>query len=326
MKKIPLIIDCDPGLDDAMCIMMLGADEKYDIRGITATHGNVPLENTAENALFLSHYYGIDCPVFRGAEQALLADHENAAFVHGKKGLGDYECAVDGLTYAEGHAWDFLYETAVKCGGELVIAAVGPLTNLAITVLKHRDFPGMVKRLVIMGGAATIGNTIPVAEFNFRKDPEVAEIVLQAGFPDVTVVDLDCCKKAYLNREEMGRLAELPETNRIHGLVRSMMEHKKISDAAIIERYGKEYAGNRAEKMVICDAVAAAVLRDPSLVQCRDVYMVVETEGTETSGQSIIDRLGLAQRTNVHLAAEIDRDRYGKLFMDSIRYYEEAEV
>ena len=324
MKKIPLIIDCDPGKDDALCIMLLGASEKYDVRGITAVHGNVPLEKTAANALFLSSYYGINCPVYRGAEAAILVRPERASYVHGENGLAGYEYSLDGLEYAEGHAWDFQYETAKACAGELEIVAVGPLTNLAITILKHPDFAGLVKRLVVMGGGATAGNTSPLAEFNFQQDPHAAEIVLQAGFKDLTIVDLDCCYSAWLNREEQQIMAELPETNKIHGLIRQIMEHKKISDENIIRKHGKNHGGDRINHMIICDATAAAVAIDPTLAQYWDVYMVCETEGELTMGQAIIDRLGFARKTNVHLAMNMDRDRYAALFMEGLKHYEEV--
>lgn len=324
MNRIPLIIDCDPGTDDAMCIMVLGASSKYEIKGITAVHGNVPLQHTAENALFLSHYYGIDCPVYRGAQQALIVRNERAAYVHGGNGLADYEYSTEGLSYAEGYAWDFLYRSAKEYAGELEILACGPLTNLAVTIIKYPDFASFVKRLVIMGGAAHSGNTSPLAEFNFQQDPHAVQVVLQAGFKDVTIVDLDCCNTAWLNPEEQKTMAALPVNNRIHGLLAQIMEHKVISDANIIRVHGERAGRDRAARMVVCDAVAAAIAVDPSLAQYWDVFMVCETEGGQTAGQSVIDRLGLSGRTNVHLAMNMDRDRYAALFMNSLKHYEEA--
>ena len=163
MIKRPLIIDCDPGTDDAQCIMMLNACGLFDIRGIAPVHGNVPLEFTSKNALFLSKYYGINRPVYKGAEERLIVRLPRAEYVHGSNGLGGFEYDLNGLNFAQGKAWDFLYEEAVKQKGQLELVAIGPLTNIAITIMKHPDFPKLIKKFVIMGGARTAGNATPVS-------------------------------------------------------------------------------------------------------------------------------------------------------------------
>ena len=152
MLKRPLIIDCDPGIDDAECLMMVQGSGLFDIRGITAVHGNVPLSHTANNALFLSKLFDMNCPVYLGAEEAMIQRLTRAEYVHGNNGMIDFDTTLpEGAAFAEGHAWDFIWEEAVRQNGELEILAVGPLTNLAIAIMKHPELPKLVKNLVIMG-------------------------------------------------------------------------------------------------------------------------------------------------------------------------------
>ena len=322
MSKRPLIIDCDPGTDDAQCIMMLAASGLFDIKGITATHGNVPLSMTSVNALYLAHLLGIDCPVYKGAEQALIMRLPRAENVHGAGGLGGYEFSAEGLEFASGKARDFLYETAVECDGELEICAIGPLTNLAITVMKHPDFPSLVKKLVIMGGARTEGNMTPLAEFNVYQDPHACEIVLQAGFKDFVVVDYQACKTAYLDRAEQEKICNVSDKNTFAPLLKAYMKHRDNSIKEAVGTVYEEKFARMAEKMVFCDAAAAAVLIDESVATYQPVYMMCETQGEKTMGCTVIDKYGLSGMTNVKLCVGLDRDKYAKMYFDCLEKYE----
>lgn len=322
MIKRPLIIDCDPGTDDAQCIMMLNACGLFDIRGITPVHGNVPLEFTSKNALFLSKYYGINRPVYKGAEERLIVRLPRAEYVHGSNGLGGFEYDLNGLNFADGKAWDFLYEEAVKQKGQLELVAIGPLTNIAITIMKHPDFPKLIKKFVIMGGARTAGNATPLAEFNIYQDPHAAEIVFKAGFEDFTVVDLQCCMTAYLTKEEEEKLGTTPKNNSLCGLMRQVVRHRQENLRKLKGTKYNDLAEQERKKMVFCDAAAAAVMIDPTISEYQDYYMMCETRGDKTFGQTVIDRLGLAGTTNVHLALGVDRDRFRQLYFDCLKKYE----
>ena len=244
MKKIPLIMDCVLRNDAVPCIEMLEASEKYHLMGITAVYGETPPED-------LSRWSGAVRPVYQGAAKPLLTPEPAQTDTAGR------------VPFAAGYAWDFIYNTAADHPGELELIAAGPLTNIAIAVLKHPDMAGLVKRLIIRGGAATVGDAAPLAEKNFYQDPHAAQIVLEAGFRDIVVVDLDCCRTA-LNA---------------------------IAPSDGVDAY--------------TDLAAAAAI-SPEIVSYRDVYMVCETTGGKTAGQSIIDRLGISGKTNVHLAEKVD--------------------
>ncbi len=320
MLKRPLIIDCDPGIDDAECIMMVHGSGQFDIRGITAVHGNVPLSHTSNNALFLSKMYGIDCPVYLGAKEAIIQRLPRAEYVHGNNGLIGFDTTLpEGAEFAQEHAWDFIWEEAVKQNGELEILAIGPLTNLAIAVMKHPELPKLVKNLVIMGGAAGSGNFGVYSEYNIAQDPHACEIVLQAGFPKFTMVDLNACRSVWLNGEEVEKLRNLPETNRFAALAKRMLKHEDENksnwqDDVFVDEY--HYT---------CDPVAAAVLINEELGQYVEKYAFCDCVGEMTTGQTVIDWLGFAPFKNVRIPVAMDRDGFAKLYFECVKSYDKGD-
>ncbi len=320
MLKRPLIIDCDPGIDDAECIMMVQGSGQFDIRGITAVHGNVPLSHTSNNALFLSKMYGIDCPVYLGAKEAIIQRLSRAEYVHGNNGLIGFDTTLpEGAEFSQGHAWDFIWEEAVKQNGELEILAIGPLTNLAIAVMKHPELPKLVKNLVIMGGAAGSGNFGVYSEYNIAQDPHACEIVLQAGFPKFTMVDLNACRSVWLNGEEIEKLRNLPDTNRFAALAKRMLKHEDENksnwqDDAFVNEY--HYT---------CDPVAAAVLINEELGQYVEKYVFCDCVGEMTQGQTVIDWLGFAPFKNVRIPVAMDRDGFAKLYFECVKSYDKED-
>ncbi|MBR6615104.1 MAG: nucleoside hydrolase [Lachnospiraceae bacterium] len=320
MLKRPLIIDCDPGIDDAECLMMVHGSGQFDIRGITAVHGNVPLAHTANNALFLSHLYGIGCPVYLGAKEALIQRLERAEYVHGNNGLIDFDTTLpEGVAFAEGHAWDFIWEEAVRQNGELEILAIGPLTNLAIAVMKHPELPKLVKNLVIMGGSAGNGNFGVYSEYNIAQDPHACEIVLQAGFPKFTMVDLNACRSVYLTNAECDGIRNLPDTNRFAALGKQMLAFQEENKKKLKDR-GEGAIIN--DDHYTCDPVAAAVLIDESIGQYVDKYVFCDCVGEMTTGQTVIDWLGFAPIRNVRIPVTLDRDKFAEIYFNCVKSYD----
>lgn len=319
MLKRPLIIDCDPGIDDAECLMMLQGSGQFDIRGITAVHGNVPLAHTANNALFLSKLFEMNCPVYRGAENALIQRLTRAEYVHGNNGLIGFDATLpEGAAFAEGHAWDFIWEEAVRQNGELEIIAIGPLTNLAIAIMKHPELPKLVKNLVIMGGATGNGNFGVYSEYNIAQDPHACEIVLQAGFPRFTMVDLNACRLAYLTQEEADTLRDLPETNKFSALIKAILAFKDENKKALIEKGLGTIAD---ENHHTCDPVAAAVIIDDSVGQFVDKYVFCDCVGEMTAGQTVIDWLGFAPFKNVRVPVAMDREKFAEIYFNCVKSY-----
>lgn len=320
MLKRPLIIDCDPGIDDAECLMMVHGSGQFDIRGITAVHGNVPLAHTANNALFLSHLYEIGCPVYKGAKEALIQRLERAEYVHGNNGLIGFDTTLpEGAAFADGHAWDFIWEEAVRQNGELEILAIGPLTNLAIAIMKHPELPKLIKNLVIMGGSAGNGNFGVYSEYNIAQDPHACEIVLQAGFPKFTMVDLNACRNVYLTNAECDTIRNLPDTNKFAALGKQMLAFQEEN---------KKHLADRGEGAIInddhytCDPVAAAVLIDESIGQYVDKYVFCDCVGEMTAGQTVIDWLGFAPIKNVRIPVAMDREKFVELYFNCVKSYD----
>jgi purine nucleosidase len=189
-SRIPLLIDTDPGVDDALALLMAFADPRHDVVGLTVTAGNVGLRHTVANALKLREVAGAAAaPVYAGCPRPLLHPAPDAAYVHGEDGFGDvgYEAAAG--TAAPGHAAEAIIALSHAHAGRLLLVALGPLTNLALALRLDPTLPERVARLVVMGGAVTgHGNITPAAEFNVYFDPEAAHIVFE-GFPRFDLCD-----------------------------------------------------------------------------------------------------------------------------------------
>ena len=199
---VPVIIDTDPGVDDALAILMGLAAPALNVIGVTATAGNVPLARATRNALALLEYAGRgDIPVYRGAARPVRGRYAYAREVHSAAGL-TYPIPNPTTAAAGAGAVSYLAETLRARPGEVVVIALGPLTNLARLLRRHPDALPGAARIIIMGGAVNApGNVTPAAEFNFYSDPTAARIVMESGLP-MTLVDLGACRQVYLARAD----------------------------------------------------------------------------------------------------------------------------
>lgn len=321
MSLRPLIIDTDPGGDDAQAIMLLAASGLYNIRAICAVHGNVGLEYTRRNALYLRDTAGLNCPVCAGASEALIARRPRAAYAHGNNGLLGLEFEVDESKLSRKHPWDFIYDEALHWGGELEIFAIGPLTNIAITLLRHPDLPNYIKQLTIMGGAATKGNAGAYGEFNIVQDPHALKICLEAGFKKFVMVDLDSCRTAYITEEEADYLDHLPLSNPWKPFYdKSALRHRERNLMMSEEQRAK--MGFRKGRGG-CDATAAFVLSHPEHCVIEDYFCLCETRSELNFGQTIFDWRGrFRERPNVSLVRSVDRDEYAKWYLEMLHSYD----
>ena len=199
---VPVIIDTDPGVDDALAILMALAAPALNVIGVTATAGNVPLARATRNALALLEYAGRgDIPVYRGAARPVRGRYAYAREVHSAAGL-TYPIPEPTTAAAGTGAVSYLAETLRERPGEVAVIALGPLTNLARLLRRHPDALPGAARIIIMGGAVNApGNVTPAAEFNFYSDPTAARIVMESGLP-MTLVDLGACRQVYLTRAD----------------------------------------------------------------------------------------------------------------------------
>ena len=200
---IPIWIDTDTGVDDAVALLCALKLDKLAIRGISAVAGNVEHAKTFKNCRNVLAYAGReDIKVYPGAIKPMCVELDDASEVHGKDGLGGVVIPESPAKKETMHAWDAIYEAAKKEGGKLQIVAVGPLTNIANAIISHPDLKDMVERILIMGGAAVGGNATMAAEFNIYADPHSAETVMQSGIP-VVMFGLDVTVDAYLDAKDI---------------------------------------------------------------------------------------------------------------------------
>lgn len=320
MSKIPVIIDTDPGTDDAIAIIMLAGNEKVDIKAITTTHGNVGLEGTTKNALSLRELLDIDCVVAKGAAKPMIVPLKNASSIHGKNGMADFELPEPKKTVSDKAAWDVIYETAKKYNGELVLVVLGPMTNIALTILKYPDFYKYVKRIYMMGGSRDFGNHSQNAEFNIWGDPHACQVVLTSGIP-ITMADLPFGSEMAIKGSELIEIYS--HAKRLKPLTDALLQHDREWVERALKRTGTDGKFEDCD-VVIYDATAAgALLLDGDGLITEDCCVVCETQGSVTQGQTVFDMKGhLGMEPNVQLAITMDKEKYKQILKNSLEHFE----
>lgn len=313
MRKIPIILDCDPGVDDAYAIMLANSHEGFDIRALTPVAGNVEYHHTSRNALDLAEMLGMTCPVARGAERPLIASLRTAGEFHGGNGLANHTLPGAKGTLSDKKAWDVMYEEAKKSGGELQIVAVGPLTNVATAILKYQDLKDHVKRIVIMGGSADSGNHSPYGEFNIWTDPHAAEIVFHSGIP-VTMMGLNATRQAALSAQEMKDMGDVETT------VQELLQ--------AINRYAFGIQGRKdwESKVILHDAITVGYLMDETLAETKKAYVTCEMTGSLTGGQTVCDFKGITGKPpNVDVVMTVHVEVFRRLLKEMLEFYRKKE-
>jgi purine nucleosidase len=309
MRRI--VIDCDPGIDDAEAIMMAYMHPEVKIEAITTVAGNVGAALTAVNALKILDVLDAEpIPVFPGAAAPLVEAGADAAQVHGEDGLGGCGIPDSDRELAEEHAAKALIRLAMENPGELELIAIGPLTNLALALHLDPDLPTRFKRLVIMGGAIYAqGNTTNFpAEFNIFADPDAAAVVF-ATWPEFTMVSWEATMAHGMPLDQFKELLSY-DNKRSQFL-------KKVTKTTLA--FLKEVL-NR-EMSYAADPLAMAVLMEPEIVKKSEKkYVQVETHGTLTRGMTVIDWWGLSkQKPNVDIVLEVDLDRFTELLRMAVK-------
>jgi len=283
----PILIDCDPGHDDAIALLLALASPEVELIGVTTTHGNQTLEKTTANAIRVLEAAGCgEIPVAAGADRPLVRELYVAAYVHGETGLDGPALPPPQARPVEQHAADFLAE---RLGPGVVLVPTGPLTNVALA-LERGARP---ERIVLMGGAIGEGNVTPAAEFNIWADPEAADRVFRSGV-DVTMVGLDVTHQALFGPDRVERLRG---GGRIGQIVAELFDFYGIFHR---ETYG--WPGSP-----VHDAVAVAYVIRPDLLETVLCGVVVDTGGELSRGRTNVDRWGrMGWEPNAHVAVSID--------------------
>ena len=313
MNKIPLIIDCDPGVDDSYAIALANYCPEYDIKALTPVEGNVVAASTRRNALGLREILGMDCRVAYGADKPLVKPYmREADATHGSTGVGSVILPEPTRGPDEKPAWDVIYEEAVKADGKLLLFAVGPLTNIAIALREHPDLPKYIDKFCIMGGG-TYGNlsiTNKTAEFNIWVDPTAAKEVFEKL--DVYMVGCNACFQAEIKGSEFDEMIEICGDNPNAYLLKELSVFSK-----------KNSLENGHDNNIIYDALAVGSMMDPDLVKFEDYYVYVEdSQEVINEGQTVVDLDRTSgKEPNCHVAMEVDRDRFAEMLKDMCRYY-----
>ncbi len=312
MLKRPIIIDTDPGVDDTFAILMMAANDKFSIKAMTATHGNVGLEGTSRNALALSEYLNINCPVAKGADKPLIVPIKEASEYHGANGMAGFEFPEIKSKICDKLAWDLIYDIAKEENGKLQLLVLGPMTNIAIAILKYPDLKNYIDRIYMMGGSRDFGNHSQYAEFNIWGDPHACEIVLKSGIK-ITMADLTFGDEYSFNGDELEKAYS--SAKKLKPMMEKFWEHEQKFMPK--DDYKKH-------KMSVYDATAAAcMILDGDCLETKDYYVVCETQGSETNGQTVFDYLNRSKKEpNISLAIKMDKEKYYNLFKNAISYFE----
>lgn len=289
MNKIPVILDCDPGIDDAFALLLAKTKTEIDLKAVTSVAGNVGVEHTTRNLRYLAKKFCLDCPVARGAAAPLVKQGKTAAQVHGEDGFGGLSARVKESELAplsELFAVELMAKILRESEVPVTIIAVGPLTNIALLIKAYPDVLPKIKAFYIMGGGMRYGNRTATAEFNFYVDPEAAQIVFTSGVP-IVLAALDITLQAYVTQEDVQNFAKL--------------ESPVVKELADLLKF---YAvGDKA----IHDPVAVLALTNPEAFETEALYMEVETNEGATRGMSFVDARENAPAPNVTFLKSLSR-------------------
>jgi inosine-uridine nucleoside N-ribohydrolase len=302
--SIPVILDCDPGHDDAIALLLALASPELDLLGVTTVHGNQTLEKTTQNALrVLDLVERPDVPVAAGADRPLARELTVASHVHGESGLDGPSLPPAARAPLGEHAVGFMERTIAACATPVTLVSTGPLTNVA--QLLERTGGENVERIVLMGGAVGEGNMTPAAEFNIWADPEAAQAVFHSGI-DTTMIGLDVTHRAVTTPAVQERLRA---AGTIGSFVADLVDFFAVYHR---ETYGWDGAP-------IHDAVAVAHVIGPGLVTTIDANVEVELESDLCRGRTVVDRWQRTERpVNAHVGVDLDTGGFFDLLVERI--------
>jgi purine nucleosidase len=307
----PIIIDTDPGQDDAVAILFaLGASDRLDVRAVTAVAGNVPLNLTAKNArIVLGWANRTDIPVYAGCPRPLVREAVTAEQVHGETGLDGVPLDEPKVELANGHAVDFLIKALGNAWpASITLCLLGPMTNLAAALVQAPEIRHGINEVVLMGGGAAVrGNVTPTAEFNVYADPEAAAVVFGSGIP-IVVLPLDVTHQVLSTKERVMRIENLG--NQAGQLIAAILRSHSPGEAKLLGVDGSP----------LHDPTVMGYLLQPSLFAGKMVNVAVETHGEFTLGETVVDWRGVTRRpANALWLNQVDSDGFYELLTETVR-------
>jgi inosine-uridine nucleoside N-ribohydrolase len=302
VSTTPIILDCDPGHDDAIALLLALGSPEVDLIGVTTVSGNQTIGKTTANAIRVLEFAGRgDVPVYRGSAAPLVREQSAAAHVHGESGLDGPELPAPTAAERPEHAVDFLAREIRAREGKLTLIPTGPLTNIALLLALHPD--ARPERIVLMGGSIGEGNKTPAAEFNIWADPEAAKRVFASGI-DTTMIGLDVTHKALITDEHTERLRA---AGRVGTLVAELMDfYSRFHRANYPDLTGSP----------MHDPVAVAHVLVPGLVETKPAWIDVDCNWEQGRGRTNVDWRGRSgNQPNAHVGVDVDADAFAELLI-----------
>ncbi len=307
MAPRPIIIDCDPGQDDAVALFLaMASPDELEILGITTVAGNVPLALTERNTRMMCDIANSQAPVFAGCAKPMIRDAISAEYIHGETGINGIDVFEPKTPLQDKHAVDFIIDTLLARDA-VTLVPTGPLTNIATAMERRPEILSHIEEIVIMGGAMREGgNRTPSAEFNILVDPHAADIVLNCGRP-ITLMGLDITHKVLSTEERVARIGEL----------KNAVADATVGMLSFFHRYDTEKYSSQGTPLH--DPCTVAWLLKPDLFKTRHCNVSVETESELTMGHTAVDFWHVTDRPkNVSWAFDIDADGFYDLLTERL--------
>ncbi len=308
--KEKVILDVDPGHDDAVAIMLAAKNPKIDLLAITVVAGNQTLEKTTRNTLNVCSHLGINVPISAGMDRPMVRKQVIAENIHGETGLDGPHFGNVKVELDKRHAVDLIIDLLMESDRDINLVPTGPLTNIAMAMRKEPRIVDKIKRIVLMGGAYTIGNVTPAAEFNIFADPEAAHVVFSSGRP-IVMMGLDLTRQALATKEVVDKIKTID--NKASKLFVDLMEFFTKTQHEV---FGWEAPPTH-------DPTTIAYLIDPSVIKTKPMHVEIELKSDTCYGRTVCDYFGITgKKPNVDVATELDFDKFWNLIYETLRMYD----
>lgn len=309
MDRTKIILDCDPGHDDAVAIMLAGKSPKIDLLGITVVAGNQTLDNTQRNALNVVQCLGLDVPVYAGCGQPMIREKMTAGDIHGKTGLDGPVFEPLTRKLEPEHGVNFIIRTLMESRDPITVVTTGPMTNLGMAIRMEPRIVEKIQRIVLMGGAYTNGNVTPAAEFNIIADADAAYVCFTSGRP-ITMVGLDVTRKALCYPSIVERMDKVG--NKASKLFVDLMKHFCKSQKEVFGWEGGP----------LHDPITVAYLIDPTVLTTKPMHAEIDIRSTQSYGRTNCDYFGYQKKEpNADVAIDIDVEKFWNMIEEGLRLY-----
>lgn len=310
MQKEKIILDCDPGHDDAVAIMLAAINPKIELLGITVVAGNQKLEKTVNNALKVCNHLNLDVPVYSGMSRPMIREQLIADDIHGETGLDGPKFEELKIKAEDKHAVNFIIDTLMNSDEKVTLVPTGPLTNIGMAIRFEPRIIEKINRIVLMGGSYQLGNMTPAAEFNILADPDAAHIVFSSGVK-IVMMGLDLTRQASATKEVVEKIKSL--NNKASKLFVDLMEFFAASQKNV---YGWSAPP-------VHDPTTIAYIIDPECIEVKPMFCEIELWSERSYGRTLCDYFGILKKEpNVDVAVKLYFDKFWNLVYENLKLYD----